>query len=204
VSLRTIVAVLLVVIGALALYAWSRNTATAPSAPDATGSPAPGGSSPELVVESGGDPGIEWTVPPRWSTESGSPVRLATYAIPAASGDAEGARCAVYYFGPDQGGGTTDNIERWIGEFEKPNQPERSSKTVDGLPITIVRVRGTYLAHASMGQSTGTRARHQLYGAIVEGPQGSVFFKLVGPGKTVDLAAGEFEKMLASVCKKTS
>lgn len=205
-SLRSVVAILVVGIAALAYYAWSRTTQpAAPSPPMATeqgegGQPA----APQVSIESGGDPGVEWTVPKRWSTESGSPMRLATYAIPAASGDDEGARCAVYYFGPGQGGGVADNIERWIGEFENPKPPQRATKTVDGLEVSTVRVRGTYLAHAGMGGESGTRPDHQLYGAIVEAPSGAVFFKLTGPGKTVDAASSEFESMLASLKKKAA
>ena len=129
-------------------------------------------------------------------------MRLATYTIPAASGDHEDAFCAVYYFGPGQGGGTTANIERWIGEFQDPKRPKRSSKIIAGFRVSMVRVRGTYLAHAGMGQSSETQPDHALCGAIVEGPSGSVFFKLTGPANTVDKAAAEFERMLGSLEKK--
>jgi hypothetical protein len=221
-SLRAVVAVLLIGFGALAYYAWSHNaqrpSAPAPEAAGDVGGMPPGGmppggmppgdaaggsAAPQLSVQSGGDPGIEWKVPKRWSTEAASAMRLATYAIPAASGDPEGGRCAVYYFGPGQGGGTDANIERWIGEFQDPQKPERSTKTVGGLGVSMVRVRGTYLAHAGMGQSSGTQPDHELYGAIVEGPSGSVFFKLTGPANTVGKSASEFEGMVASVKKKS-
>ncbi len=214
-SMRAAGAVLMIGIAALAYYAWSRNTAhvstPVPPASGEVGDPdgrsagdgggTSGGSG--LVVQSGGDPGVAWSVPKRWKSEAGSAMRLATYAVPAAAGDAEGGRCAVYYFGPGQGGGTDDNIERWIGEFERPGHPGRWSKTVGGLKVTRVRVRGTYVPHAGMaGGPEGTRENHELAGAIVEGPNGSVFFKLTGPAKTVDLAFREFEAMLASVKRK--
>jgi hypothetical protein len=205
-SLRSIVLVLLLGIAALAFYAWSRNTAAPPAAPPTAGeSGSMGSGTPpgDVMVEAGGDPGIEWNVPGRWTREEGSPMRLATYGIPAASGDAEGGRCAVYYFGPGQGGGTDANIQRWIGEFENPESPKRSTKSIRELQISTVRVRGTYMAHAGMGGGSETRPNHQLYGAIVEGPSGSVFFKFTGPAKTVDAAAGEFESMIGSLRKKS-
>jgi hypothetical protein len=214
-SLRAFVAVLLIGIAALAFYAWTRNTqrATAP-VPQASGEtggspsagvqgmPPPGSTGqPQVSVQSGGDPGIEWTMPKRWSTASGSSMRLATYATPAAGGGEEG-QCAVFYFGPGQGGGTSANIDRWIDEFSDPKTPERVSKTVNGMPVSFVRVKGTYIAHAGMGSDTGTHPDHELYGAIVEGPNGAVFFKLTGPTKTVDAAAADFDKMLGSLKKK--
>jgi hypothetical protein len=38
-----------------------------------------------------------------------------------------------------------------------------------------------------------------LLGAIVEGPQGSLFFKFTGPAKTVGQNQAAFEKVLASL-----
>ena len=42
-------------------------------------------------------------------------------------------------------------------------------------------------------------AGYRLLGAIVEGPNGLVFFKLVGPEKTVAGAANDFTEMLKSL-----
>lgn len=200
-SLRGVVAVALIGIAALALWAWSKNT-TPPAAPPPAESGASPSDVPRVVVESGGDPGVEWQVPGRWGRAEGSPMRLATYVIPAASGDKEGARCAVYYFGQGQGGDVETNVERWIGEFENPAKPERVSRTVDGLAVSTVRIRGTYLAHAGMGEDSGVRQHHELYGAIVDGPSGPLFFKFTGPQRTVDAAAAEFDGMLGSLRKK--
>jgi len=228
-SMRAVVAALLVGIAALAYFAWSKSTSrvpaqgtetTAPGAvaggepgsmPPAGGDagsgaptmpPAAGGGS-NVVIQSGGDPGLAWTVPTRWRQEAGSPMRLATYVIPTVPSDNEDGRCAVYYFGVGQGGGSDANIHRWIDEFEGGGKPERAATKVAGLPVERVRVRGTYLAHAGMG-SGGENAKpnFELMGAIVEGPSGSVFFKLTGPGKTIDAAAGEFDRMIASLSKK--
>jgi hypothetical protein len=199
-TLRRIVPVALIAILGFALWAWRRDTAPPPASTPAPS--APSSSAPPLVVESGGDPGVGWQVPSRWSRAESNSMRLATYAIPAASGDHAPTRCAVYYFGPGQGGDAQTNVERWIGEFENPGKPERISRTVDGLPVATVRVRGTYLAHAGMGEDAAVQPRHELYAAIVEGPKGDLFFKLTGPQRSVDAAAGEFEGLLGSLKKK--
>ena len=62
--------------------------------------------------------GIRWTVPAGWGAHPPRQMRVATYLVPAASGDAEGGECAVFYFGNDQGGGVDANIERWVAQFE--------------------------------------------------------------------------------------
>lgn len=211
-SLRNFVIVLLIGIAALAFYAWTRSTQRAtqpvpqaveesPGMPPSTSGGMPPGGAGQMSVQSGGDPGIEWTMPKRWANAAGSSMRVATYNIPGPS-DAPEAQCAVFYFGPGQGGGTTANIDRWIDEFSDPKTPERTSKTVNGMPVSLVRVKGTYVAHAGMGGDAGTHPDHELYGAIVEGPSGAVFFKLTGPAKTVDAAAKEFDQMLGSLKKK--
>jgi len=211
-SAKMIGAILVIGIAVLALFAWSRNTARAPTESQAGSSGAgqtppsavgPGGSEDTAMMpQSGGDPGVEWAVPKRWSTEPAASMRLATYTVPA-SGGGESASCGVFYFGSGQGGGVEQNIARWIDEFENPQNPERSSRTVDGLEVFRLRVHGTHLAHARMGgPAEGQQQNYELLGAIVEGPSGSVFFKLTGPAKVVDGAAKEFDGMLASLKKK--
>jgi hypothetical protein len=40
---------------------------------------------------------------------------------------------------------------------------------------------------------------YRLIGAIVEGPGGSVFFKLTGPAKTIAAQQKTFEQLIASI-----
>ena len=61
--------------------------------------------------------GISWSIPGGWSEHPPRQMRVATYVVPAASGDAEGGECAVFYFGNDQGGSVEANIERWVAQF---------------------------------------------------------------------------------------
>ena len=59
--------------------------------------------------------GISWESPPRWKLGPRRAMRAATYKIPANPGDAEDAECAVFYFGPGQGGSIEANLQRWYG-----------------------------------------------------------------------------------------
>jgi len=130
-------------------------------------------------------------------------MRAATYTIPAAQGDPEPAECAVFYFGNSQGGGTDMNIDRWVGQFQTSNLPARSSREIDGMKVTLVQIAGTYLAPGGpMMESQGKKENYRLLGGIVEGPQGSVFFKLTGPAKTVGECEGEFDAMIGSLARQ--
>ncbi|RPH36439.1 hypothetical protein EHM92_04520 [bacterium] len=147
--------------------------------------------------------GVQWSVPKRWSEQGAREMRAATYTIPAAQGDPEPGECAVFYFGNSQGGSTDANIDRWVGQFETGTPPARSERDVNGMKVTLVQIAGAYLSPAGpMMQSQGKKENYRLLGAIVEGPQGSVFFKLTGPAKTVGECEGEFNAMIGSLSRQ--
>lgn len=146
--------------------------------------------------------GIEWKVPAHWTSGAGSSMRVATYAVPAAKGG-EPAECAVFFFGPGQGGSVDANVERWSRQFEGTPQPQRSASSVGGLQVTRVQLAGTYLAPGGpMMQSTGKRPGSRLLGAIVQAPEGNVFFKLTGPAASVAAAQADFDTLVGSIRKK--
>ena len=151
--------------------------------------------------DASGVAGIHWTRPERWSAQPPRQMRVATYSIPAADGDADAGECAVFFFGSGQGGDLTANIDRWVNQFENAN-PEQSSREVNGMTVTLVRIAGTYLSPSGpMMQSSGKKEDYRLLGAIVAAPEGSVFFKLTGPSKTVGESESEFTQLVSSMSK---
>lgn len=162
-------------------------------------------SSAALADEAGG---LTWTVPSGWKSEAPRRMRAATYRIPALKTDPEAAELGVFYFGQGEGGGVDANVQRWLGQFTKPDgspaAPSATVKkeTIKGLPVTTVDVKGTYAGGGPMMGATASKPGFRLLGAIVEGPQGAVFFKLTGPEKTVGSAEKPFRKLLESLKKK--
>lgn len=153
--------------------------------------------------ESGG--GLTWNVPVDWTVGQEKPMRLATYIIKPADGDTDSAECTVFYFGPEHGGEVDMNLQRWAGQFEQPDggnsmdKAEIESEKRDDLKITTIDLTGTYLVTGAMMQVTGKKEDYRLLGAIVEGPQGLVFFKMTGPQKTMESAAAGFDALLESI-----
>ena len=141
---------------------------------------------------------VKWTMPARWKEGPPKQMRAATYLIPAASGDGEGAECAVFM---NIGGGVQANIDRWVGQFEKTDgPPAQKRETINGLTVTTVDVSGTFKGGGQMmGQSSAPKSSYRLLGAIAEAQEGEVFFKLTGPAKTVAAAQDEFKAMLKSL-----
>jgi hypothetical protein len=149
--------------------------------------------------------GVEWKVPAHWKELPARQMRIATYGVPAAGGDGEDGECAVFYFGTGQGGDVAGNISRWASQFEGSPKPEQSSKEVNGLKVTMVSIAGSYLAPAGpMMQSQGKKENYRLLGAIVEAPEGSVFFKFTGPAKTIHGSEGDFNALVGSLARQAN
>ena len=131
-------------------------------------------------------------------------MRAATYSAPAAAGDAEPGEVAVFYFGPGQGGGVQANIDRWISQFpKKTGTPKINKSTVAGMGVTMINVAGTCGASSSpMSQEKVNKPSFRMIGAIVEAPQGAVFFKFTGPAKTVAAQEASFLGMINAITKE--
>jgi hypothetical protein len=150
--------------------------------------------------------GVAWTVPAGWSGQGPRPMRAATYALPLLPGDSGTAECAVYYFGAGQGGGIEENIDRWVGQIMQPDgsssadKAKTEKKSKGGFDVTTVDVSGTYMA--SMGPRSSSNQEqpgYRMLAAIVEGPDGAVFFKVTGPEKSIAAQESEYDALLETL-----
>jgi len=152
-----------------------------------------------LTADSGA--GIQWTAPAGWKAEAGRPMRLATYTV------APGGECGIYFFGAGQGGSVEANLDRWIGQFlQADGKPSKSAakvakRTIHGWAVTTVDASGAYTGMGGPMAKSDAPAMpdYRMLGAIVEGPQGSVFIKFTGPAKTIAANQAAFDKMIASL-----
>ncbi|MEM1414612.1 MAG: hypothetical protein AAGH15_06920, partial [Myxococcota bacterium] len=138
--------------------------------------------------------GIRWSDPAGFTSRPPSmAMRAAEYVVPGEAGE---GLMTVFHF-PGMGGSVDGNIGRWVGQFTVADAPEpvmlRAQKTVAGLEVHLVDIRGTFASSMTGGPPTpGSR----LLGAIVLGPEGPVFFKLVGPEATLEAAKPAFEAFI--------
>lgn len=153
-----------------------------------------------LVGDTAG--GIKFVAPSGWKSLGARPMRAGTYLAPPAPGDQENGELAIFYFGQGQGGDVDANIQRWTAQFETKEKPRTQKQTVNGLPVTTIDLSGTYMASSGpMMAAKTSKPGYRLLGAIVEGPQGAVFFKFTGPSKTVAAHQAAFQKLVKSVSK---
>jgi hypothetical protein len=166
------------------------NNMDKPAAPSASATPSAGG--------------LTWTAPkPFVARQPKSSMRAAEFGV-------EGeplSELAVFYFGADQGGGVEANMTRWIGQFKQADGSEtvakRGERTVKDIDVATVEATGTYGGGMAPPGAPPAAAISDaaLLGAIAKGPQGSVFFKLVGPRASVEGARPAFDQLLESLHK---
>jgi hypothetical protein len=150
--------------------------------------------------------GLTYTKPDAWKgVPTTSSMRIAQFTLPRASGDSADGDLVVYYFG-GSGGSVDANIDRWIGQMQQPDgrassaAAKRTTRTVNGLDVTLVDVSGTYVAETTPGGGERHNSpNYRLRAAVVTTPRGPYFIKLTGPAKTIAAHEGAFEKFLASV-----
>jgi hypothetical protein len=146
--------------------------------------------------------GLTYATPTGWkSSPTASSMRVAQFVLPRAAGDTQDAELVVYYFGGS--GGTIDaNIDRWVAQMQQPagTKPARARRTVNGLPVTLVDVRGTYVAEVTPGSPQRHNSPNfRLRAGVVETPNGPYFIKLTGPAMTVAGHEKAFEQFVASL-----
>jgi len=142
-------------------------------------------------------PAIRWTPPAAWHVAPNpNAMRVATYQVAAAKGDAEGAEVIVA-----RAGGSTDaNVQRWVGQFGAEAKSATTKEKVAGFDVTLVDISGTYSGGMSMNDTTPKAdAGWAMRAAIVETPGTSYFFKMIGPAATVASARAAFDGMIHGI-----
>ncbi len=149
---------------------------------------------------------LKFVAPADWISEKPtSSMRQAQYRLPRVEGDPEDAELVVFYF-QGGGGGVQANIDRWIGQFTRPDgssandSAKTSHKTSHGVPITVVDVSGTYVAGmGSMMTEPKGKPSFRMLAAVAESGSGPWFFKLTGPEKTVARWETSFQSFLDTI-----
>lgn len=156
---------------------------------------------PKQKIDAGG---LTFEAPKAWkSTKPSSPFRRAQLTVSPVKGDKDPAELVVTSF-PGAAGGVDANVKRWESQFkDKEGQPAKArvekikGKNVD---VVVVETAGHYVAAAMPGRpEVIDKEGYRLLGAIVQGGDGSFFFKMIGPDKTVLSAKEGFRELIASI-----
>lgn len=144
-----------------------------------------------------------FTRPDGWEwVESTSAMRKAQLKVTDAA-KKEIGEVVFFHFGEGGGGGTQANIERWLGQFQEPNDKLNSKieeVTIGKHKVTHVQAEGTYLSGTPGGPKTPL-PNHVLLGAIIESAQGNVFIRFTAPANLGKASREAFRKMVESALK---
>ncbi len=153
--------------------------------------------------------GITFTPATQWVDLGPSGMRKADYYFGPIDNESDSATLSIFYFGQGGGGTIEANLDRWLTQLSMPDSsdPKAASiqyvTTVEGMPVHIVSVSGNYNAPVGgmMSGETVSKNNYVLVGAVVEAPEGNVFFKETGPEKTARAMAEGFLAMIKQIKK---
>lgn len=160
--------------------------------------------------------GLHWSVPASWERaddlpQGGSQPRAhawAAYHRPPVAPDPRGAELTVYYDPLDAGGAVESTLRHWVSSMNAPDGGDaqrialRSRWMAPDATFDFVVVDGIYERSLGGGPMTGGRTKaepgYRLVGAVVEGPAGRAFLRLVGPEATARRMEAEMRAMFGA------
>lgn len=165
-------------------------------APSASPAAAPPASASSAAAWANGPTELAYDAPKAWeSVPNTNQMRKATFKVPRQGGDTEDAELTV----SAAAGSREANLSRWYNQFGQVEPSKKEERTINGLPVTIVEVKGPYGGMGGGPKKEG----YMLLGAIVPGPAPQQhFFKLTGPEKTVTAARKDFDAFVSSLRAK--
>ena len=167
--------------------------------------PAPRPDDPVLAGPSFPVGDLKFTIPAKWQIEHvESPARGGQWHVPPLAGQNEGGEVVVFYFGPGLGGSAKENVEAWIGTMTNveshPAAEEVKHHDTGGFKITQLAIFGTYNQVVAMpGVPPLEQPDYGLLGAVIENPNGNIYWRFTGPEALITASQALFNKVIDSV-----
>jgi hypothetical protein len=137
--------------------------------------------------------GVVWSVPTSWQKVTpGNQMRQAEYHVKGEDGGEAVAAWSSGIKGTEQ-----QNIDRWAGLMSGEAEaalPMVKHRKVAGMNVALVEMEGTY--KDPMAGVNEPRPGQLFRGAIIDGPNGTIFIKMVGPKAVMDAAADQWTMMI--------
>ena len=143
--------------------------------------------------------GISFEAPASWkSSPPSSNMRKAQFSATDSSGKI--AEIVFFHFGLNSGG-VQANVDRWMKQFEDPQDQSIENVKIGEAKVTYAQAHGTFLSGRPFGPKTPNPG-YALVAAIIEGKEGAVFIKMTGPKSAVDAHAAGLKKMVEDSLEK--
>ncbi|MCF7687351.1 MAG: hypothetical protein K9M98_12855 [Cephaloticoccus sp.] len=142
------------------------------------------------AVRQAAGPGLQWTAPDGWQSQTPTAMRKATYTVTGAGGSA--AELSVTAF-PGDVGGELANVNRWRGQLQLTPFGEAE------LAPAVTRLEVHGLAVALVDFTGGPANDQRLLGAIVPLSEATWFFKFTGPPDLIEAQKAAFYSLINSL-----
>jgi hypothetical protein len=150
--------------------------------------------------------GVQFVIPASWQAQPpATAARAGQWLVPPPEGESgDGVEIVAFFFGPGVGGSVKDNIEAWAGTITAPDGANASTvpqkRMAAGQTITEVMFTGTYAqAGPQPGLPPTPKPDYALFGAVVENPGGTIYWRVTGPTGRVLALAPVLDKVLDSL-----
>jgi hypothetical protein len=144
--------------------------------------------------------GINFESPKNWeSSEPSNNMRKAQFSASSPTGKT--AEVVFYYFGSGNTGGIQANVDRWMKQFEDPQDKKVNTETINKTRVTYAQAHGTFLSGRPFGPKTPNPG-YGLLAAIIEGEGGAIFIKITGPKSAVEANIEATKKMVTASLTK--
>lgn len=145
---------------------------------------------------------IRWTVPPGWTEQKGSGMRVATFSSADKNSSVE--TTIVSLAGP--AGGVAANIVRWMQQLKIPAPSDNdlmefiasSEKVQTASGLSLVLFDFTRLQNDAGPEAPG------MFAAIVEGQETQIFIKMTGSKHSVIANREQFKALIHSLKVETA
>lgn len=167
----------------------------------------PVSASPEVTLSGPSFPvgNLQFTIPAKWRIEMvQSPVRGGQWRVPPLRPDGEGGEVVAFYFGKGIGGSPKENVEAWVGTMFNaeghPSAYEIKRHEMGSFKISQVVMFGTYNQAVSLpGIPPQPKSNYGLLGAVIENPEGNIYWRFTGPEALITANLPLFNKIVDSV-----
>jgi hypothetical protein len=147
--------------------------------------------------------GLQFQLPADWQSERPeTAARAGQWLVPPPAGQtSDDVEVVVFFFGPKVGGSAQENIKGWAAAVTTPDGQAATAapqtRTIAGHAFTEVLLAGTYAKpNPQPGLPPTPKPGYGLWGAVLENPAGTIYWRVTGPLAQVATLAPALEKML--------
>jgi hypothetical protein len=144
---------------------------------------------------------ISWTCPPGWEEiQSTKPNRLVEFTIEKNGPGGAPVQFLVLNGVDEKPTAKQVNLTRWETFFHEDQPAQTTTSDHDGVRITRTRVHGEFEGQPSLGNSEVVKETNwTMIAGWVEGPSGSIMFRVQGPDAIINANLAKIDQLLASM-----